>query len=103
MSNFVHLHLHTEYSLLDGFSRIKKGKSSPLKQALTDRGMTACAITDHGNMYGVYPFVESLKDSGIKPIIGSEFYVVDNYKIFRPDEVRNHLILIAKIRRVTKT
>ncbi|HIU83053.1 MAG TPA: DNA polymerase III subunit alpha [Candidatus Faecicola pullistercoris] len=96
MSNFVHLHLHTEYSLLDGFSRIKKGKSSPLKQALTDRGMTACAITDHGNMYGVYPFVESLKDSGIKPIIGSEFYVVDNYKIFRPDEVRNHLILIAK-------
>ena len=70
MKDFVHLHLHTEYSLLDGFSRIKKGKKSPLVEALKAKGMKAVAITDHGNMYGVYPFVEMLQGTGIKPIIG---------------------------------
>lgn len=60
MKEFVHLHLHTEYSLLDGMSRIKKGKKgTPLADALKAKGMKACAITDHGNMYGVYPFVET--------------------------------------------
>ena len=94
---FVHLHLHTEYSLLDGAARISgEGKKSPLAEALKAKGMTACAITDHGNMYGVYSFIEAMKKAGIKPIIGSEFYTVRDIKNCDPTEKRHHLILIAK-------
>ena len=97
--NFVHLHLHTEYSLLDGASRISgtgEKAPSPLAVALKAKGMTACAITDHGNMYGVYSFVEAMEKEKIKPIIGSEFYTVRDINVHDPLEKRHHLILIAK-------
>lgn len=68
--SFTHLHLHTEYSLLDGACRIPK-----LVERLKGLGMTSCAITDHGVMYGVIDFYSAMKDAGIKPIIGCEAYV----------------------------
>ena len=91
MEKFVHLHLHTEYSLLDGAARIKK-----LVKILKERGAPACAITDHGNMYGAVKFYEECKANDIKPIIGTEFYVVDdlNYKQGKPNPA--HLIILAK-------
>ena len=70
MSNFVHLHLHTEYSLLDGACRI-----SDIPRAAKENGQTAVAITDHGNMFGVVEFFKACKKEGIKPIIGCEVYV----------------------------
>ena len=91
MENFVHLHLHTEYSLLDGATRIKK-----LVKELKERGAPACAITDHGNMYGAVKFYEACKENGIKAIIGTEFYVAQdlNYKQGRQSPA--HLIILAK-------
>ena len=70
MGEFVHLHLHTEYSLLDGATRI----STIADKALSD-GQDAVAITDHGVMYGAVEFYNSLKSKGVKPIIGCEVYV----------------------------
>ena len=109
MTDFVHLHLHTEYSLLDGAVRLvkvvpdpkdpnKTKKLHPLSDALKKRGMSAVAITDHGNMYGVYTFVSTLRADGIKPIIGEEFYVADDMYAKTPDVLkqRYHLILLAK-------
>ena len=69
MENFVHLHLHTEYSLLDGIARIKA-----VVKLAKERGAPAIAITDHGNMYGVLQFYEECLRNDIKPIIGCEFY-----------------------------
>lgn len=66
-TGFVHLHVHTEYSLLDGACRIKE-----LAAACKERGMDALAITDHGVMYGVVEFYEACKSVGVKPIIGCE-------------------------------
>ena len=68
--SFVHLHVHTEYSLLDGACRIQD-----LPKIVKEMGQTACAITDHGVMYGVVNFYRACKDEGIKPIIGCEVYV----------------------------
>ncbi|HZW98072.1 MAG TPA: PHP domain-containing protein, partial [Bacillota bacterium] len=68
--SFVHLHLHTEYSLLDGAIRL-----SELPKRLKELGMTACACTDHGAMYGVIDFYRAMKKEGLKPIIGCEVYV----------------------------
>ena len=119
MSDFVHLHLHTEYSLLDGACRLsqeipnfdamddsdppKKDPNktvtvNPLASALKELGMKACAITDHGNMYGVFNFVVSLRSHGIKPIIGQEFYVAEDMYVKTPEVLkeRYHLILLAK-------
>lgn len=97
MKEFVHLHLHTEYSLLDGAARIKgAGKESPLAEAVKAKNMSAVAITDHGNMFGVYSFVEAMRKAGIKAIIGSEFYTVGDIEINDPLEKRHHLILLAK-------
>ena len=70
MGDFVHLHLHTEYSLLDGLTQISKIAD----KAISD-GQTAVAITDHGVMYGAVEFYTALKAKGIKPIIGCEVYV----------------------------
>ena len=70
MREFVHLHLHTEYSLLDGACRIQ-----PLMEHLKKIGQKAVAITDHGVMYGAVDFYKAAKKAGIKPIIGSELYV----------------------------
>ena len=68
--SFVHLHLHTEFSLLDGACRINK-----LVERVKELGQEAVAITDHGCMYGVIDFYRACKKAGIKPIIGCEVYV----------------------------
>ena len=94
MGDFVHLHLHTEYSLLDGATRI----SSIADKALA-LGQDAVAITDHGVMYGVVEFYTALKEKGIKPIIGCEVYVAPrsrHLKEGRQDSSGNHLILLCK-------
>ena len=91
---FVHLHVHTEYSLLDGAARIRSvvGKAAAL-------GMPAVAITDHGTMYGVIDFYKAARDNGIKPLIGCEVYVAPKSR-FRKEGNRetlyNHLVLLAK-------
>ncbi len=91
MENFAHLHVHTEFSLLDGATRIKK-----LVEIVKERGWSSVAITDHGNMYGVLQFYGECLKNGIKPIIGCEFYVC--YDLHKKDEKIDlgHLILIAK-------
>ena len=90
---FVHLHLHTEYSLLDGAIRIKR-----LAARLKELGMTACAITDHGVMYGTVEFYKAMTDEGIHPIIGCEVYVAPRGRFMKELEDRNyyHLVLLAK-------
>ena len=76
MIDFCHLHSHTQYSLLDGASDIK----TLMKKAKAD-GQAAVAITDHGNMFGVFKFVKEAHAQGIKPIIGCEFYVAEDRHI----------------------
>jgi DNA polymerase-3 subunit alpha len=99
MSDFVHLHLHTEYSLLDGLARITKGDSSPLIEAVKKHGMKAVAVTDHGNLYGAVIFAKqlALSDSGIKGIYGCEFYFADDMFEKNPERREYyHLIILAK-------
>ncbi|MGV6994387.1 DNA polymerase III subunit alpha [Desulfovibrio sp. QI0430] len=95
MSDFVHLHCHTEYSLLDGAIRIKD-----LCARAKDFGMPACAITDHGNLFGAAYFYQGCKDYGVKPIFGCEVYVCHDHKDKSTDSPlarrRNHLILLAQ-------
>lgn len=93
MSDFVHLHCHTEYSLLDGAIRPK----DLCKKAL-EYGMTACAITDHGNMFGAAHFYQACKDAGLKPILGCEMYISHNRLDKTPEtgKKRHHLILLAQ-------
>ncbi|OIN60886.1 DNA polymerase III subunit alpha [Arsenicibacter rosenii] len=92
---FSHLHCHTQYSLLDGQADIKK----LIKKAKADN-MPAVAITDHGNMFGVFEFVAEAAKQGIKPIVGCEFYVVEDHtkKQFTKEQkdVRYHQLLLAK-------
>ena len=89
---FTHLHLHTEYSLLDGACRISK-----LAERLKALGMDSCAITDHGVMYGVVDFYNAMNDAGIKPIIGCEVYVCRD-RMDRSAATRDysHLILLCE-------
>ncbi|MBQ9280157.1 MAG: PHP domain-containing protein, partial [Clostridia bacterium] len=92
--DFVHLHVHTEYSLLDGANRIKE-----LPKRVKELGMSACAITDHGVMYGAVEFYKECKKQGIKPIIGVEAYVAPRSRLNKEpgiDEKPGHLILLAK-------
>lgn len=91
MKDFVHLHVHTEYSLLDGAARIKK-----LVKVAKEYGMKALAITDHGNMYGAVTFFDECKAVGIKPIFGCEFYLVEDHTVKSGGLKNNHLILLAK-------
>ena len=91
MSDFVHLHLHTEYSLLDGATRIDK-----LFKACKDKGMDTVAITDHGNMFGTLYFAEEAKKAGIKYIIGCEMYLCDDYTVKQGKPNYDHLILLCK-------
>ncbi len=91
MSNFVHLHVHTEYSLLDGAARMDK-----MIKVAKEYGMPALAITDHGNMYGAVHFAKSCKKAGIKPIIGCEFYIADDLYVKQGKTKLEHLILLAK-------
>ena len=96
MESFVHLHVHSEYSLLDGACRIKQ-----LVQKVKALGQPAVAITDHGNMYGVVDFYKECKANGIKPIIGCEFYVAPRTrfdKVHKIDSSPYHLILLCKNR-----
>lgn len=94
---FVHLHVHTEMSLLDGAARLVKGKSSPLLKAAQDKGMPGIAITDHGNMFGVFTFYKKANAMGLHPIIGCEFYTCDNmYEQTGRMGGYNHLLLLAK-------
>ena len=91
---FTHLHVHTEYSLLDGMSRI-----SELPQYVKELGMDSCAITDHGAMFGVVDFYKSCKKAGIKPIIGCEVYTAARTlydKEAGKDRYSGHLILLAE-------
>lgn len=95
MGRFVHLHVHSEYSLLDGACRINGPKhSSPLLDLCKEKGFDSIAITDHGNMFGIYSFLEHFQKTDIKPIIGSEFYIASNMH----ENVKEyfHLVLIAK-------
>lgn len=90
---FTHLHVHTEYSLLDGFSRIDL-----LLDRAKELGMDSLAITDHGQMYGVIEFYKQAKKRGIKPIIGCEVYVSEKDHTIKESSNRRyyHLILLAK-------
>ena len=90
--SFTHLHLHTEYSLLDGACRILK-----LVERIKALGMTSCAITDHGVMYGCIDFYSAMKDAGIKPIIGCEVYVCrDRLDKSAANREYSHLILLCE-------
>lgn len=93
--NFTHLHVHSEYSLLDGSSKIKE-----LVARTKELGMDSIAITDHGVMYGVIDFYRAALEAGIKPIIGCEVYVAPNSRFDREtnqSEARyNHLVLLAE-------
>ncbi|WP_053956280.1 DNA polymerase III subunit alpha [Inediibacterium massiliense] len=94
MRDFVHLHVHTEYSLLDGATRIKD-----LIKKVKELGMKAIAITDHGSMFGVIDFYKECKKHGIKPIIGCEVYTASRtMKDKDPikDKRMGHLVLLAK-------
>ena len=99
-SEFVHLHNHTEYSLLDGLTKLtKKGKPLELFNIIGKQyQMPALAITDHGNMYGAMEFYWACLDSGIKPIIGCEVYVAKKSRFDKDKENGgyHHLILLAK-------
>src|ERR671939_794125 len=96
--SFVHLHLHTEYSLLDGASR-----PDELSKRVAKLGMPACAITDHGNMFGAVEFSDAMKKSGVKPVIGCEMYVAYGSRFDKAgveDQAadagsNNHLIVLA--------
>src|SRR3989338_5783491 len=94
MAKFVHLHTHTEYSLLDGLSKIPK-----LIKAAKDLGMDSLAITDHGSMYGVIEFYKNCLDQNIKPIIGCELYVAKRShldKEVKLDTEPYHLTVLVK-------
>ena len=92
MPDFVHLHVHTQYSILDGAAAI-----GPLVKRAKELGMTALAITDHGNMYGVKNFHDTAVSAGIKPILGCEVYVVRNrFEKDKDEKAGDHLILLAK-------
>ena len=93
-SDFVNLHLHTEYSLLDGACRL-----APLMERISELGQTAVAITDHGNMYGAVEFWNEAKKRGIKPIIGCEVYVARRTRHDREPKLDSspyHLVLLCE-------
>ena len=89
---FTHLHVHSQYSLLDGAIRLKD-----LFPRVSKMGMNAVALTDHGNMFGAVDFYKRAKAAGVKPIFGSETYVCDD-RFDRTSRRNHHLILLAKDR-----
>ena len=92
--HFVHLHVHSEYSLLDGACRIKQ-----LVQRAKELGQSAIAVTDHGVMYGAIDFYKEAKANGIKPIIGCEVYVAPRTrfdKVMGFDNAPYHLVLLCE-------
>ena len=96
MSQFVHLHLHTDYSMLDGACDVEK-----LVQCVKELGMPAVAMTDHGNIFGAVNFVNAAHKVGVKPIVGCELYICkkQDHNIERtpPDgDTYNHLLVLAE-------
>src|SRR5690606_2418833 len=92
MADFVHLHLHTLYSLLDGAIRMPD-----LVKTVGEKTLSAVAVTDHGNMFGAVDFYKRAKDAGIKPIFGCEAYVAGpRGRKDRTERVSNHLVLLAE-------
>ncbi len=91
MINFSHLHCHTQFSMLDGAASISR-----LISKSKEHGMPAIAITDHGNMFGVPQFVREAQKTGVKPIIGCEFYITPSGMENRKDRTRYHQVLLAK-------
>lgn len=91
---FNHLHNHTEYSLLDGAAKVDE-----LVNRAKELGQTALAITDHRNMFGCISFYKACKAAGIKPIIGSEFNIVNS---FEEKSRGHHLVLLAKTKKAIK-
>jgi DNA polymerase III subunit alpha len=91
-ADFVHLHLHTLYSLLDGAIRIKD-----LLKTVQAKGMKSVAVTDHGNLFGAVDFYKKAKDAGVKPILGMEAYVAgEKGRLDRSERIGRHLVLLAK-------
>ena len=95
-NQFVHLHLHTDYSLLDGACDVEK-----LVDRVHELGMPAVAMTDHGNIFGAVHFVNAAHKAGVKPIVGCELYICkkDDHDISRtpPDgDTYNHLLVLAE-------
>ncbi len=93
LSDFAHLHLHTQYSLLDGAIRTRD-----LCKTVHERGMKSVAVTDHGNMFGTVQFYEEAKKWGVKPILGCEAYLSDGEMGARTDRKNYHIVLLAKNR-----
>jgi DNA polymerase-3 subunit alpha len=93
MSEFVHLHVHTQYSLLDGACHVEE-----LVHKAADSGMKALGMTDHGNIFGAIHFYQTAKKAGIKPIIGCEAYIAPNGRFEKNSNQRDiaHLLLLAK-------
>ncbi|MBR7100142.1 MAG: DNA polymerase III subunit alpha [Clostridia bacterium] len=91
MTDFVHLHLHTEYSLLDGAAKVED-----LVDHMVKTGVDTCAITDHGNMYATLYFAEECVKKGLKYIIGCELYMTDDMYVKTPASKTEHLVLLAK-------
>src|ERR1035437_9837787 len=94
MAEFTHLHLHTEYSLLDGACDVKK-----LIDRVAALGQKSVAMTDHGNIYGAVHFFNAAKEKGIKPILGCELYICkeeDHRAKPDPDLKYNHLLVLAE-------
>ena len=91
MTDFVHLHLHTEYSLLDGAAKVED-----LVDHMVKNGIDTCAVTDHGNMYATLYFAEECQKRGLKYIIGCELYMTDDRFVKEPGTKTEHLILLAK-------
>src|SRR5271163_2395160 len=96
-ADFVHLHLHTEYSLLDGACRLDR-----LMEEAHELNFHALAVTDHGVLYGAIDFYKAAREKGIKPIIGCEVYVAPGSRLEKKTngtggrDVYNHLVLLAK-------
>ncbi len=101
-SRFTHLHLHTEYSLLDGMCALDRGEQhrSPLMELAREQGHVALAITDHGNLYGAVHFYKAARRHGIKPVLGCEIYLTPGDHRKRERELggkqANHLVLLAE-------
>src|SRR5580658_4937065 len=93
MPEFTHLHLHSEYSLLDGACDVKK-----LVSRVAELGQKSVAMTDHGNIYGAVHFFDAAKQKGVKPILGCELYVckADDHRADTPKDEYNHLLVLAE-------
>src|SRR6478735_8806203 len=91
MAEFTHLHLHSQYSLLDGAIRL-----ADLFPTVKKYGMDSVALTDHGNMYGMVDFYKKAKDAGVKPIFGCETYISATDRFDKSERKNYHLILLAK-------